>query len=169
VHKDGISRETGLLKEWPKDGPRQLWKVELSGGFSAVAVAGGKVFTQTKAEDQEIVLCFDAGTGKENWRYAYDCDYAAHPTFTGGGAPKARTGPRATPVVDGDCVYTLGATGILLCLEANTGKRIWRQDILKVSGHTCPVQGYCGSPLIVGQRIFVQPGGVAGQVDRSPG
>src|SRR6516225_10416803 len=81
---DGISRETGLLAEWPKDGPRQLWKAPLSGGFSSVAVAEGRVFTQTKEKDQEVVVCLDAATGHDVWRYRYDCDYAAHKTFTGG-------------------------------------------------------------------------------------
>ena len=108
---DGISRETGLLKEWPEEGPRQLWKAPLSGGFSSVAVAGGRVFTQTKEKGQEVVVCLDAATGKDVWRYRYDCDYAAHKTFTGGGMPASRTGPRATPAVDGGRVYAVGATG----------------------------------------------------------
>jgi len=99
---DGISRETGLLKQWPKDGPKQLWQVKLSGGFSSVVVADGKLFTQTKEKNQELVVCLEAATGQECWRYRYDCDYTAHPTFTGGGMPSSRTGPRATPVVDRD-------------------------------------------------------------------
>ena len=90
---DGISQETDLLKEWPNGGPAQLWKADLSGGFSAVVVADGRVFTQTKEKNQEVVVCLDAATGKEVWRYRYDCDYAAHPTFTGGGMPASRTGP----------------------------------------------------------------------------
>src|SRR5438094_866051 len=119
---DGISRETGLLKEWPKEGPKQLWTAPLSGGFSSVAVADRRVFTQTRDKSQEVVVCLDAATGRDLWRYRYDCDYGAYRTFTGGARPQARTGPRATPAVDGDRVYTLGATGILLCLEATTGQ-----------------------------------------------
>jgi hypothetical protein len=69
LHRDGISRETGLLKQWPKDGPRQLWQVELSGGFSSVVVAGGRVFAQTKEKNQEVVLCLDSASGKDIWRY----------------------------------------------------------------------------------------------------
>jgi hypothetical protein len=72
-HRDGISRETGLLKVWPKDGPAQLWKVDLSGGFSSVAVVEGRLFTQTREKSQEIVLCLEAATGRELWRYRYDC------------------------------------------------------------------------------------------------
>src|SRR5260370_5335957 len=113
---DGISRETGLLKEWPADGLQQLWKADLSGGFSSVAVVKGRVFTQTKEKNQEVVVCLDAATGKDLWRYRYDCDYGAHKSFTGGGMPASRTGPRSTPTDDGGRVHTVGTTGLLLCL-----------------------------------------------------
>src|SRR5579859_6449516 len=72
---DGISRETGLLSKWPDSGPKQLWRTKLTGGFSSMAAADGRLFTMTKQDNQEIVLCLDAATGRENWRYAYDCDY----------------------------------------------------------------------------------------------
>jgi hypothetical protein len=170
---DGISRETGLLKEWPSGGPAQLWKAELSGGFSSVAVADGRLFTQTKEKNQEVVVCLDAATGKDLWRYRYDCDYAAYPTFTGGAMPQSRTGPRATPTVEGDRVYTLGATGTLLCLEARTGKKLWQQELLKLAGIDCPKHGYNNCPLVVGDRVYVQPGGPQGKsvaaLDRKDG
>jgi outer membrane protein assembly factor BamB len=123
----------------------------------------GRVFTQTKEKNQEVVVCLDAATGKDLWRYRYDCDYAAHKTFTGGGMPASRTGPRATPAVDGDRVYALGATGILLCLETKTGNKVWQQDLLKLAGRDCPTHGYCGSPLVVGDRLYVEPGGPKGK------
>jgi outer membrane protein assembly factor BamB len=171
--QDGISQETGLLTEWPKDGPKQLWKVALSGGFSAPVASNGKLFIQTKERNQEIVVCFDAATGKEVWRYGYDCDYKAHPTFTGGGMPKSRTGPRATPDVADGRVYTVGATGILLCLDANTGSKVWQQDLLKIGERKCHTHGYCGSPLIVGERLYIQAGGGNGKsiaaLDRKDG
>ncbi len=161
--QDGITREGGLLKEWPKEGPPQLWEVKLGGGFSAVVVANGRLFTQTREKNQEIVLCLDPATGKEIWRYGYDCDYKAYPTFTGGGMPASRTGPRSTPTVDGDRLYAQGATGVLLCLEAQTGKKVWQQDLLKLSGVDCPKHGFCACPLIVGDRLFVHPGGPNGK------
>jgi outer membrane protein assembly factor BamB len=117
------------------------------------------VFTLTKEKNEEIVVCLDAATGKDRWRYRYDCDYAAHQSFTGGGMPASRTGPRATPTVDGGCVYTLGATGTLLCLDATTGKKVWQQDLLRIAGRDCPTHGYCGSPLVVGERIYLELGG----------
>jgi outer membrane protein assembly factor BamB len=161
--QDGISRETGLLKAWPRSGPKQLWKAKLSGGFSTVAVAGGRVFTQTKEKNQEVVVCLNAATGEGVWRYRYHCDYGAHPTFTGGGRPQARTGPRSTPAVVGDRVYTLGATGILLCLDVKKGKEVWRKDLLKIGARDCPRHGYCCCPLVVGNRLYVHPGGRKGK------
>lgn len=161
--RDGISRETGLLKEWPQDGPAQLWKTKLSGGFSSVVVVEGRLFTQTKEKNQEVVLCLDATTGKERWSYRYDCNYADYPTFTGGGMPKSRTGPRSTPTVDGDRLYSLGATGVLLCLEMKTGKLIWRQDLLALGGAPCTKHGYCGCPLVVGDHIYLSLGGTKGK------
>jgi outer membrane protein assembly factor BamB len=163
ARQDGISTETGLSTKWPEDGPKQLWKVGLSGGFSAPVVADGKLFLQTKEKNQEIVLCLDAPTGKEIWRYRYDCDYKAHPTFTGGGMPASRTGPRSTPAVAAGRVYTLGATGILLCLDTKTGSKIWEQDLLKIGDRKCHTHGYCSSPLVVGDRVYIQPGGTSGK------
>lgn len=162
-HHDGISRETGLLKSWPKDGPKKLWRVQLTGGFSSVVVANGRLFTQTKQGNEEIVLCLDPTTGNENWRVKYACNYKDHPTFTGGGFPPSRTGPRSTPAVDGDYVYTLGATGILHCLDTATGKIVWRQELLKLGDRTCPSHGYCSSPLVMGERVYVNPGGANGK------
>jgi outer membrane protein assembly factor BamB len=135
----------------------------LSGGFSSIVVADGRLFTQTKEPSQEVVVCLDPATGKDIWRYRYDCDYKSHRTFTGGGAPYSRTGPRASPAVDGDFVYALGATGTLLCLEASSGKRIWQQDLLKLAGRACPIHGFCGSPLVVGSRLYLNLGGPDGK------
>src|SRR5262249_27261965 len=83
-HHDGISRETGLLKTWPdKKGPKLLWEGKLTGGYSSLVVAGGRVFTQTKDEEkkQEVIVCLDADTGKPLWEYRYHCDYVDHPSL----------------------------------------------------------------------------------------
>ena len=73
--------------------------------------------------------------------------------------PASRTGPRATPAVDGGRVYALGATGLLLCLGATTGKKVWQQDLLQLAGSGCPRHGYGGSPRVVGDRLSVEPAG----------
>jgi outer membrane protein assembly factor BamB len=124
-----------------------------------VAVAQGRVFTHTaRAKQEEIVLCLDAATGKELWRYTYACDYDKLVTLR----ENYDSGPRATPAVDGDCVYTIGTSGIILCLEAKTGKKVWQNDLLQIAGRRCPPQGYCSSPLVLGEHVYVHPGGNQG-------
>jgi outer membrane protein assembly factor BamB len=155
-HRDGRSRETGLLKTWPTQGPRLLWQVPLTGGYSSVAVAQGRLFAHTaRNKKEEIVLCLDAATGNEIWRFTYPCDYDRCVTLK----DSDDTGPRATPAVDGSRVYTIGTTGIMLCLETSTGMKVWERDLLKTAGRPCPLRGFCGSPLIVSDRIFVQTDG----------
>src|SRR5262249_16891518 len=154
-HGDGISRETGILKTWPEEGLKVLWKAPLGGGYSSVAVAGGKLYTHTaRDKKEEIVLCFDAASGKELWRYGYDCDYDK--TLL---SEQFDHGPRSTPAVDGGRVYTLGATGVLLCLDAANGTKLWELDLPKMVAKRVTPFGYCGSPLVVGERLYVQAGG----------
>ena len=157
-HHDGISRETGMLKTWPEKGPKVIWRAELGGGYSSVVVAGGRVFTQTKDKKEDVIVCFAAATGERLWEYRYPCDYAQYPTLD----KRFLTGPKATPAVDGDRVYNIGNTGMLHCLDAKTGKRVWERDLLKMADRTCPEYGYCNSPLIVGDVLCVHPGGQKG-------
>jgi outer membrane protein assembly factor BamB len=155
-HFDGVSRETGLLPEWPPGGPGVLWKVELSGGYSSVAVARGRLYIHTaRDKKEEIVLCLEAATGKEVWRHAYPCDYDRQVSL----GEKYDSGPRATPAVEGGRVYTIGTTGIVFCLEAATGQPVWRRELLTIAGRSCPRQGYCASPVLIGDLLFVHPGG----------
>jgi outer membrane protein assembly factor BamB len=157
-HYDGISRETGLLKAWPQQGPKVLWEGKLTGGYSSLVVAGGRVFTQMKDNKEEVILCLDADTGNRLWQYRYPCDYADHPSLD----KRFLTGPKTTPAVDGDRVYNLGNTGLFHCLDIKTGKLIWKRDILKLADRTCPEYGYCNSPLIIGDVIYLHPGGQKG-------
>ena len=73
--KDGISRETGLLKEWPDSGPQVLWRVPLGEGFSGMSVVDGRVYTMFSEGDDEFVVCLDASNGSENWRFRSDSNY----------------------------------------------------------------------------------------------
>lgn len=157
-HHDGISRETGLLKSWPEPGPKVLWKADLGGGYASVAVAGGQSFTLTKDKDEDLVLCFDALTGKKLWEYRYSCNYADYPSLD----KRFLTGPKTTPAVDGDRVYALGNTGRLQCLGVHDGKLVWERDLLKLADRKCPEYGYCNSPFIVGDRLYLSPGGQKG-------
>ena len=160
---DGISPETGLLKVWPADGPRVVWRAELYGGYSSMAVAEGRLFTLTKDKDEELVLSFDAHSGVKLWRYGYRADYAAEPALIEAPQVDSLSGPRATPAVDDDRVYTIGTTGVVCCLEAATGRLLWQGDLKRIGACSCPRHGFCASPVVAGDLLFVQTGGGDGK------
>src|SRR5262245_3865343 len=108
-NRDGLSQETGLLSSWPEKGPKQLWEAKAGAGYSSVAVAGGRAYCLLQDQKDEAVVCWDAQSGQELWRFPYPCDYK-----NGQG-----NGPRSTPTVDVDRVYTVGATGIFHCLKTS--------------------------------------------------
>src|SRR5215475_12779093 len=98
--RDGISKESGWNVNWPKDGPKQLWKVNVGLGESSVSVLGGRVYTMGNEAGNDTVFCLDAETGAVKWRHTYPC------------APgKEFEGPRCTPAVDSDFVFTCSRDG----------------------------------------------------------
>ncbi|HKB01991.1 MAG TPA: PQQ-binding-like beta-propeller repeat protein [Gemmataceae bacterium] len=157
-NRDGISRETGLLKTWPKDGPKLLWTFEKTGlGYSGFSVVDDTLYTMGATNGQngneEFVLALDAGTGKEKWRTPIGTYFQKEPW--GGG-------PRGTPTVDGDRVYALGANGDLVCLDRATGKAVWAKNLVTDFKGEVPEWGYAESVLIDGDRLICTPGGSAG-------
>ena len=140
--RDGISKETGLLKEWPKDGPPLAWEVKgLGGGYSAPSVAAGRIFGMSYRGGDEVVWALDEKDGKEKW--AATIGPACHDI----GSPGSE-GPRCTPTVDGDLVYALGTARRLVCLKTADGKEVWRKNLTKDFGGQFMAQwGYCESPL----------------------
>ncbi len=155
--RDGVSTEKGLRTDWPKDGLPILWEQPVGDGLSSVAVAKGRVFTITQDGDNEAVVCWDEATGKELWRFAYAARYLN----------SYGNGPRATPTVDGDLVYTLGGTGVLHCLRALTdnpkGEIVWRKNLLLEFGAENLKWGVSFSPLADGPLLFLMPGGPGGK------
>jgi hypothetical protein len=123
-HRDGASQEKGLLLQWPAAGPPVLWRKPIQGGYSSLAVTGGRLFTMDRDGNQERILCLDALDGTALWSYTYEADYAKI---------DYGKGPRATPTAADGRVYTVAATGALLCLEANPSngqaKVLWRHDL----------------------------------------
>jgi outer membrane protein assembly factor BamB len=153
--RDGASGER-ILTDWPAGGLPRLWKAKGGVGYSSFAVGGGRVFTllQPEGGKEEAVVCWDAETGQERWRHAYPCD------FTGSGYP----GPRSTPTLDGDRLYTVGSAGKLLCLRPESGDVLWECDLLdrfKV-GKQPQAWGFSFSPLVEGGLLLAQPGGPGG-------
>jgi len=155
---DNVSTETGLLRAFPAGGPKVLWDRPIPGGWSQPSISRGKLYTMTEDEKHEIVLCLDPRTGEQQWAYRYPCDYDAYPNMD----QRFKSGPRSTPTVDGDRVYSLGTTGLLHCLTAAEGKLVWRADLKEMAGSGCPDLGYVHSPLIAGDLLFIHPGGQNG-------
>jgi outer membrane protein assembly factor BamB len=149
-NRDGISKETGLLKQWPADGPPLVWKVSGAGrGYSSFSVANGKLYTMGLRGDREFVVAFDVATGKEAWA-----------TPHGGAFRNDRgDGPRGTPTLDGDRVYALGGNGDLTALDARTGKVVWSKNVLKEFGGSNITWGISESPLVLGNKVLVNAGG----------
>ncbi len=158
---DGTSTER-ILKKWPAQGPRQLWKKPLPDGFSSFAVSRGRVFTGIKrvvdGAAKEVFVALDADTGTELW---------ARPV---GPSPPGRgegngDGPRATPAVDGEHVYVLSAYLSLFCLRADDGSVVWNRDLVAEFGGELPDYQAAASPLVVGDVVLVNgPAGGAGQM-----
>ncbi|MBI1900458.1 MAG: PQQ-binding-like beta-propeller repeat protein [Planctomycetes bacterium] len=152
LNRDGVSPETGLLTKWPEQGPAVLWRAASGLGYSGLAVAGGRLYTLLQEGDNEAVICLNAETGNELWRLRYAAKFVSD----------QGSGPRSTPTVEGNRVYTVGATGILHCLDAATGELIWRRDLIQELDGRVPEWGVSFSPLVDGDSVFTHPGGSAG-------
>jgi outer membrane protein assembly factor BamB len=153
-NRDDISKETGLLKQWPADGPKKLWSFTNAGnGYSGFSVAGGKLFTMGTRDGSEVLICLDATNGKELWvaklGNILKNDWG--------------DGPRGTPTVDGDKVYTLGGDGTLVAAQVKDGKELWRRTMKELGG-TTPQWGYTESVLVDGNQIVCTPGGPQGAI-----
>jgi outer membrane protein assembly factor BamB len=148
--RNGTSRENGLLTSWPEKGPPQLWQKSIGEGFSGPGVAGEKLILFHRLEDKEVVECLDANTGNGLWKFNYSTEYADK---YGKG-----NGPRSTPLISGDRVYTLGVDGVLLALDLRTGKKIWHHDLMKEYSLAENFFGIGTSPLIEGDLVLVNVG-----------
>lgn len=149
------SPDTGLLKEWPDGGPRQLWIYKDAGkGYSGPAIADGVLFTMGARDAMVLLIALDAASGKELWSTELGT------LFRDGNGD----GPRCTPTVDGDHVYTLTGKGALTCVEAATGKKRWDVSLTKDFGGAVPQWGYCESLLVDGDLVVCTPGGKDGAI-----
>jgi outer membrane protein assembly factor BamB len=137
-----------------KETLKVLWRVPVGNGYSSPVVAAGRVFVhgrvRDKEKEQEEVLAFDAVTGKELWR-----DHYERPSYKS----VLGSGPRATPAVAGNNLFTLGINGVLSCYEVEKGKRLWQVDLYKHFKADLPRFAVCCSPLVIGNRVIVSVGG----------
>lgn len=164
--RDGLWRETGIMKAFPAGGPPVRWRTPIGAGYTGPAVAGGRVFVTDRVLTQgaknpanpfnrgviqgnERVLCLDEATGKILWQHEYECPYdVSYPA-----------GPRATPVVSGGKVWTLGTEGHLFCFDAKDGKVIWSHEFKKDFNAKTPIWGFSANPLLDGNKLICLVGG----------
>lgn len=147
-NRDGRSTEKGLLASWPADGPEIVWRVSLGAGYSGISVADGNLVTQYSADGTEWAAAHDAATGGQVWRFEMDSERR----------DAQGDGPRATPTIDGDLVYVVGAKAKLFALDRKTGQTTWGVDLMADHGAVIPEWGYSSSPLVEEGRLIVDVG-----------
>ena len=170
---DGVWHETGMINEFPESGANVVWRQKIGAGYAGPSVVGDHLFVmdrtiKEKPADEkdepeeekntrkagellggERIRCLNVATGETVWSHQYDCPYSiAYPT-----------GPRCTPTVDGEHIYSLGAMGNLLCLKKDTGDVVWENELTKSYETKPPLWGYASHPLVVGESLIVPVGG----------
>lgn len=151
-NRDGVWHEKGIMEKFPAGGLKVAWRVPVGRGFSSPAIAAGRVYITdvqaVRAPATERVLCLDQSTGKPLWSHTYQADY---PEW--GYTPSAG-GPRATPLIAGGKLYTVGCMGRLLCLDAEKGTVLWEKDLEKEYQQK-EFTGITASPLIEGNLLIL--------------
>jgi len=152
--RDGVADAARFRRDWDERPPELIWRHPVGQGWSSFAIVGEWAFTQEQRDDEEVVVCYRADTGRQVWVHA---DAQRFRSGLGG------DGPRGTPTVHASRVYTLGATGKLNCLEALSGTLLWSRDVLADARADNLEWGLAGSPLIDQGRVIVTPGGGNGK------
>jgi outer membrane protein assembly factor BamB len=153
--RKGIWTESDIVDKFPEKGLTPVWRTPLGGGFAGPAVAAGRVFVADFSRSAgkkgvERAICLDERSGRVLWTREWEADYRGI---------SYDTGPRATPTVDGDRVYIVGASGRLLCLATRTGNVIWQKDYARDYGMQMPDWGIVSAPLVDGDRLIAIVGG----------
>lgn len=148
---DSKSAERGILTDWPEAGPPLVWQLTLGTGYCMPTIAAGRLYQFDREGDQERLRCLESRTGKLLWTFTYGSDFTDLYGYD--------NGPRSSPVVDGDRVYTFGAGGILHCLNADDGDVIWKIDTADKFGVIQNFFGVGSTPVVEGDLLIVQIGG----------
>lgn len=156
---------TELETDWQSHPPEQLWRREIGAGWSAFAIAGNYAVTQEQRGENELVTCYRLQTGEPVWTHADNSRFDPPGAIGGLGD----VGPRATPTIDGDRIFTQGGTGIVNCLDARTGRVLWSHDTAAETGATVVVWGKSGSPLIIDEMVVISIGAPAGEAASAAG
>lgn len=152
--RDGVSKDGGLLKQWPAGGPKLVWQVnDIGDGYSTPVVVGSRIYLMSnRGMENEFVAALSTKDGKVVWTTRVG--NVGNPDMN---PPYAKA--RSTPTIDGDLLYALGSDGDLACLEAKSGKIRWQKNIRKEFGGVPGEWAYAESPLVDGDLVIVTPGG----------
>jgi outer membrane protein assembly factor BamB len=152
--RDGRLVGVRISTDWAANPPREVWRQRVGPGWGAFTVVGDRIFTQEQRGENEVVVSYQAGSGKEIWAYNAKARFSE---------AIAGPGPRATPTFHEGKLYTLGAAGHLACLDAASGKEVWSRDVAADSGAKVPMWGFSSSPLVQGDVVSVFAGGPDGK------
>ncbi len=148
--RDSVCRETKLLVLWPKEGPRLVWEMSKGTGYSSPSIAGDRLVFFHRLNDQEVIECLNAETGKRHLQVSYGTQYRDRFGYS--------NGPRATPVIHEGRVYTLGAAGMLSCTDIESGQFLWQRDVARDFDLRQGFFGVGATPLIEGKLLIVNVG-----------
>ncbi|MEN6574811.1 MAG: PQQ-binding-like beta-propeller repeat protein [Phycisphaerales bacterium] len=152
-NRDGKSADTGLLQQWPQEGPPLAWRIDkLGGGDSAPAVVDGRVYGMSHRGGDEVVWALSERDGSEIWLTRIGPAFAQR-------VPQSKEGPGCTPAVDGGRLYVEGMGGVVACLQAQDGKIVWQRSLTEDFAGRMPMWSYRESPLVDGDKVIVTPGG----------
>jgi outer membrane protein assembly factor BamB len=151
--RNGTLNGVRLDPDWEASPPRPLWRIPVGAGWSGFAVVGELAVTHEQRGPDEVVACYEVGTGRLVW---------SHADRTRFDDPVSGPGPRATPAIHGTAVYALGATGLLSALDLATGRLLWSRNILEDNDAQRPAYGVSASPLVFDDRVVVAAGGTGG-------
>ena len=151
---NAVSTETKLLHSWPKSGPALVWEMKKGTGYSSPAISGDRLVMIHRVGNEERVECLHRETGDRYWKFAYPTQFEDRYGYN--------NGPRASPVIDGDHVYTYGAEGKLYCLKLETGQVYWKRDLPAEFKVPHDFFGVASTPLIEGDLLIVNVGAPGG-------
>jgi outer membrane protein assembly factor BamB len=152
-NRDGRYDQEPILTRWPKDGLRQIWRQPIGGGYSSFIVADGRAYIIEQRRDREVAAAYAVSDGRELWTNGWPDKFEE---------PMGGEGPRATPTYDEGRIYTMGGNGEFRCLDAGSGRTIWRRNIITENDAEVLAYGEAASPLIVENKVIVLPGGTNG-------
>ena len=150
-NRDSRSPETGILVDWKDGGPPLVWQREVGDGYATPVVAGGRLFHVDRAGDRARLVALNATTGAPLWQVETPLEYEDYYGYS--------NGPRASPVVDGDRVYTHGVDGRLQCRRTEDGALVWEVDTQREFGFVQNFFGVASAPLVEGDLLIVPIGG----------